>query len=95
MAALAGRHGDGFNTQALHPQLAQLVHIARQECAASGRDESRFIVTVFAGLDASWLRADSRGRQMIERIGIDRLILLVPPPFDTGPIARAGRLLTS
>jgi len=94
MAALAGRHGDGFNTQALHPDLAQLVHIARQEHVASGRDASRFIVTVFAGLDASWLGADSRARQTLERVGVKRLILLIPPPFDTKAITRAGRLLT-
>jgi len=94
MAAVAGRHGDGFNTQALHPDLARLVHIARQEHEASGRDASRFIVTAFAGLDAPWLRGDSRARHMIERVGIDRLILLVSPPFDIGEIRQAGRLLT-
>ena len=55
MAAIAGRHGYGFNTQALHPSLADLVKIARDEHAASGRDPSRFIVTVFAGLDERWL----------------------------------------
>src|SRR6058998_522591 len=48
MATIAGRHADGFNTQALHPQLAELVQRARDEHAASGRDVSRFIVTVFA-----------------------------------------------
>lgn len=95
MAALAGRHGDGFNTQALHPDLARLVQIARQEHVASGRDASRFIVTVFAGLDASWLRGDARARQMIERVGVDRLILLIAPPFDTGAIRQAGRVLSA
>ena len=93
MAALAGRHGDGFNTQALHPDLARLIQIARQEYVASKRDASRFLVTVFAGLDAPWLRADSRARQTIERAGVDRLILLIPPPFDTGAIRQAGRVL--
>ncbi len=29
MAAIAGRHGEGFNTQAFHPQLGDLVRIAR------------------------------------------------------------------
>jgi len=93
MAALAGRHGDGWNTQAFHPRLADLVTIARDAYAASGRDPSRFVVTVFAGLEERWLRADSRARPLLERVGVDRLILLVSPPFDTGEITRLGRLL--
>ena len=93
MAAIAGRHADGFNTQAFHPQLAELVRRARDEHAASGRDASRFVVTVFAGLDKAWLRADSRARQRLEGAGVQRLILLVPPPFDAGEIREAGRLL--
>ena len=93
MAGIAGRHGDGFNTQAMHPQLAELVTLARGEHAAAGRDPSRFLVTVFAGWSESWLRPDSRGRQSLERVGVDRLILLLSPPFDTGQIRQAGRLL--
>ncbi len=93
MAALAGRHADGFNTQAMHPQLGELVRRAREEHAASGRDASGFVVTVFAGLNAGWLRADSRPRQSLERHAVDRLILLVSPPFDADEIRQAGRLL--
>jgi alkanesulfonate monooxygenase SsuD/methylene tetrahydromethanopterin reductase-like flavin-dependent oxidoreductase (luciferase family) len=93
MAGIAGRHGDGFNTQAMHPQLADLVRVARDEHAASGRDPARFIVSVFAGLDERWLRADSRVRQTLDRVGVERLILLVPPPFEPAGIERAGRLL--
>jgi len=95
MAAIAGRHADGFNTQAFHPQLADLVKLARDEHTASGRDASRFVVTVFAGLDERMLRADSRARQSLERAGVERLILLVSPPFDAGEIRGAGRLLTA
>jgi len=95
MAAIAGRHADGFNTQAFHPQLAQLVQRARDEHTASGRDASRFVVTVFAGLDDRMLRADSRARQSLERAGVQRLILLVSPPFDAGEIKQAGRLLSA
>src|SRR5438876_645501 len=76
MAAIAGRHGDGFNTQAFHPQLADLVGRARDAHAAAGRDAARFIVSVFAGLDDRWLRAESKARQMLDRVGVDRLILL-------------------
>lgn len=95
MAGIAGRHADGFNTQALHPQLADLVRLARDEHATAGRDPARFIVTVFAGMEERWLKADSRARQALDRVGVDRLILLVAPPFDTEEIRRAGRLLGS
>jgi alkanesulfonate monooxygenase SsuD/methylene tetrahydromethanopterin reductase-like flavin-dependent oxidoreductase (luciferase family) len=95
MAGIAGRHGDGFNTQAMHPALADLVRLARDEHAGSGREPARFVVTVFAGLDKRWLESDSRGRQLLERVGVDRLILLVAPPFDAEQIHRAGRLLTN
>jgi len=95
MAGIAGRHGDGFNTQAFHPQLADLLRHAREEHTAAGRDASRFIVTVFAGLDPRMLRADSRARQLLERAGVERLILLVSPPFDADEIRGAGRLLSA
>jgi alkanesulfonate monooxygenase SsuD/methylene tetrahydromethanopterin reductase-like flavin-dependent oxidoreductase (luciferase family) len=95
MAAIAGRHGDGFNTQALHPELGELVKVAREAHAASGRDPAPFVVTVFAGLDDRWLRPDTRARQMLDRVGVERLILLVSPPFDAAAIRRAGPLLRS
>jgi alkanesulfonate monooxygenase SsuD/methylene tetrahydromethanopterin reductase-like flavin-dependent oxidoreductase (luciferase family) len=90
MAGIAGRHGDGFNTQAMHPQLADLVKRARDEHAASGRDPARFIVTVFAGLDERWLDAGSRARQRLEALGVERLILLDGPPYDLDAIRRAA-----
>jgi alkanesulfonate monooxygenase SsuD/methylene tetrahydromethanopterin reductase-like flavin-dependent oxidoreductase (luciferase family) len=93
MAAIAGRHGDGFNTQAMHPQLADLVKIAREEHAASGRDPARFIVTVFAGLDERWLDPASRGRQRLAQLGVERLIPPDGPPFDVAAIRSAGRTL--
>jgi alkanesulfonate monooxygenase SsuD/methylene tetrahydromethanopterin reductase-like flavin-dependent oxidoreductase (luciferase family) len=93
MAGIAGRYADGFNTQAFHPRLADLAARAREAHRAAGRDASVFMVTVFAGLEAPWLRADSRARQMLDRVGVDRLILLVAPPFDAGEIRHAGRML--
>jgi FMNH2-dependent dimethyl sulfone monooxygenase len=93
MAALAGRHADGFNTQAMHPRLAELVRLARDAHAAAGRDAARFLVTVFAGLDKRWLEPASWARQTLERIGVERLILLVEPPFDRDEIRGAGRVL--
>jgi alkanesulfonate monooxygenase SsuD/methylene tetrahydromethanopterin reductase-like flavin-dependent oxidoreductase (luciferase family) len=91
MAAIAGRHADGFNTQAGHPRLRELLDIARREHAAAGRDPARFVTTAFAGLDARWLGPDSSSRADLARLGLHRLILLVPPPFDADRIRAAGR----
>ena len=95
MAGIAGRHGDGFNTQAMHPRLADLSRIAREEYQASGRDSNAFLLTVFAGLDGRWLDPTSRARQNLERIGVARLILLTEPPYDPGEIRDAGTMLTT
>jgi alkanesulfonate monooxygenase SsuD/methylene tetrahydromethanopterin reductase-like flavin-dependent oxidoreductase (luciferase family) len=95
MAAIAGRHGDGFNTQAMHPKLADLARVARDEHKASGRDPRTFLLTVFAGLDGRWLEADSRARQNLERLDVARLILLTGPPYDPEEIRQAGRMLTT
>lgn len=93
MAEIAGRHGDGFNTQAFHPQLGELVRVARDAHAAAGRDAAKFLVTVFAGLEERWLQRDTRARQLLERVGVNRLILLLSPPFDLERIRHAGSLL--
>lgn len=93
MAALAGRIGDGFNTQAGHPRLRGLVETAREAHAQAGRDQSSFSVSVFAGLRERWLRPDSPDRASLEALGVERLILLVSPPFDTGEIREAGQML--
>ncbi len=95
MAAIAGRHADGFNTQAFHPRLEDLVRVAREEHEAAGRESSRFIVTVFAGLEDGWLQAGSRARQLLARVRVDRLILLVSPPFDVRQIRHAGQRLAA
>lgn len=95
MAGIAGRYGDGFNTQAMHPKLADLARIAREEHAKSGRNSADFVMTVFAGLDDRWLDPTSRARQHLERIGIARLILLIEPPYDPEQIREAGRMLTA
>ncbi len=95
MAGIAGRHGDGFNTQAMHPKLADLARVARDEHTKSGRNAADFVLTVFAGLQDHWLRPESRARQTLERTGVDRLILLQDPPFDPDEIRAAGRVLAS
>jgi alkanesulfonate monooxygenase SsuD/methylene tetrahydromethanopterin reductase-like flavin-dependent oxidoreductase (luciferase family) len=93
MAGIAGRYADGFNTQAMHPKLADLASLARDEHAKSGRTPADFILTVFAGLDDRWLQPASRARQMLERQNVDRLILLTEPPYDPEAIRTAGRVL--
>jgi alkanesulfonate monooxygenase SsuD/methylene tetrahydromethanopterin reductase-like flavin-dependent oxidoreductase (luciferase family) len=93
MAAIAGRYADGFNTQAAHPQLGELLRVAREARAEAGRDAAGFIATVFAGLRESYLRPDASARQSLERLGIERLILLVEPPYDPARIVAAGRIL--
>ena len=93
MASLAGTHGDGFNTQAAHPQLAALLATARTAHATAGGAPDQFIATVFAGLAERWLRPNSPARQGLETLGVQRLILLVEPPFDPKQIKAAGRLL--
>jgi len=94
MAAIAGKHGDGFNTQARHPQLAGLARIARDEHKAAGHDPARFSLSVFAGLAPAWLRADSENRAVLARLGVDRLILLTEPSYDASQIRAAGRVLS-
>jgi len=67
--------------------------VARDEHKAAGREASPFVLTVFAGLDERWLAPDSRPRQSLERVGVERLILLTEPPFDPQEIQACGRLL--
>ena len=57
MAALAGKVGDGFNTPASHPQLAELIAIATREHAGSD-----FVVTASASLSPRWVDEDSGQR---------------------------------
>ena len=93
MAGIAGRHADGFNTQAGHPQLTAFDDIARREHAASGRNPDAFLLTVFAGLSEPYVRAESPARAALERKGVDRLILLAAPPYYLDEIREAGRML--
>jgi len=93
MAGIAGKYGDGFNTRARHPRLAELAQIAREENKAAGRDPGSFSLSVFAGFAPAWLRADAENRAALERVGVDRVILLVEPPYDPSQIRAAGRLL--
>jgi alkanesulfonate monooxygenase SsuD/methylene tetrahydromethanopterin reductase-like flavin-dependent oxidoreductase (luciferase family) len=74
MAELAGRLGDGINTQ-----LAGLLDAARSAHASAGRDPARFLVTVFAGLESRWLDERRPERSRLRDLGVDRLVLIVSP----------------
>jgi len=93
MATLAGQIGDGINVQAFHPRIEELVGLARQARADGGGDPDDFLVTAFAGLDPRWLDYQSAERSRLHRLGVDRLILVVEPPYDASEIHAAGRLM--
>ena len=93
MAEVAGRVGDGINTQAWHPQLDRMLDIARAAHADAGREPEDLLTTVFAGYDARWLRADSPPYARLVDHGVHRLILLVHAPYDRAAISAAGELL--
>ncbi len=92
LAALAGTHGDGFNMPAQMPSMPELVTAARAAHEDSGR-EGGFEISVFTGLQESYLRPGSVERRYLETREVDRLILLVGPPFDVAAIRAAGSLL--
>ncbi len=75
MAELAGRLADGFNAPAGHPQLPELVALARHAHAESGR-ATPFQVSVFGGSPAT-----EAGRKRLAGLGVERLIVLKQPPF--------------
>ena len=88
MAELAGRVGDGINTQAFNPQLAEL--LTRARVSAGDRP---FMTTVFGALDDKWLDARTAQRRRLDTLGIDRLILLVDQRYGPDAIRIAGELL--
>jgi alkanesulfonate monooxygenase SsuD/methylene tetrahydromethanopterin reductase-like flavin-dependent oxidoreductase (luciferase family) len=76
MAELAGRVGDGFNTQALAPDLHGMVQTARR---ATGPRKTPFLVTAFTGFDKGWRDPERPERRHLEALGVDRLILIARP----------------
>jgi alkanesulfonate monooxygenase SsuD/methylene tetrahydromethanopterin reductase-like flavin-dependent oxidoreductase (luciferase family) len=75
MAELAGRLADGFNAPAGHPQFIELVALARRAYAEAGRT-TPFSVTAFGGFPGT-----EAGRKRLAGLGVERLILLLQPPF--------------
>jgi alkanesulfonate monooxygenase SsuD/methylene tetrahydromethanopterin reductase-like flavin-dependent oxidoreductase (luciferase family) len=91
MAELAGRVGDGINLPAGLARSSDLVDVARRAHAAAGGDSDRFLVTVSAPFAETWARADRRAELAHE--GIDRVVMLVHPPFDRRRIEALAPLL--
>ena len=79
--------------RATHPQLPELLAIARAAHGDAGGDPDRFLVTVFSDFDEDWLPVASPRRTGLAALGVDRLILALGAPFDRSRIAAAGRLL--
>src|SRR5205814_6243933 len=73
MAELAGRVGDGMNAPG-GGHLGQLIEIARDAHARSGRDPADFVVTASSG---------PRGHQRLAELGVSRVIIYVRPPTPT------------
>lgn len=86
VAEIAGRHGDGFNTQAEAPALEALVAAAR----AASPHPDRFLVTVFASMAPRWLDPDRPERRRLAAVGTDRLILVVRPGQDPAALPDPG-----
>jgi alkanesulfonate monooxygenase SsuD/methylene tetrahydromethanopterin reductase-like flavin-dependent oxidoreductase (luciferase family) len=84
MAELAGRVGDGICVP-VGPAMAELVSVARQAHARSGRDPEQLLVT------ASMATPPEQTRPAVE-FDVDRLIVYMAPPFDEG-IAQLGEIV--
>ena len=76
MAALAGRVGDGMNTPG-GPHLRELIEIARDAHAESGRDPSNFVVTASTG-------PSPRDHERLAGLGVTRAIVYLQPPYRDG-----------
>jgi alkanesulfonate monooxygenase SsuD/methylene tetrahydromethanopterin reductase-like flavin-dependent oxidoreductase (luciferase family) len=93
MAELAGRVADGLNTQAFSPHLARIIEIAHAAHGASHRP-GKLLVTVFAALDEKWLDDGRAERKRLVALGVDRVILIVDPPYSHSDLQSAARLLS-
>ncbi|HVA86885.1 MAG TPA: hypothetical protein VNF73_11300, partial [Candidatus Saccharimonadales bacterium] len=69
------------------PRLAELIAVARQARARSGRDPEEMLVT------ATVPSIPDRAQPWVG-LGVDRLIVYVGPPFDQG-VTRLGEIVTN
>lgn len=86
MASLAGELADGFNTVASHPDLHDLLSVAR-----TARGERPFATSVFALNAPCWLDADSPERRRLQMADVDTLIIVTDGPHRAEVIADVAR----
>ena len=84
MAEVAGRIGDGVVARA-GPDLPALIRTARDARRASGRDPEKFIV-----MASSY--PSRRESERLAELGVDRIIVAVPPPYVDG-VAKASEAM--
>jgi len=90
MAELAGRWADGLNIHSWEADPASLVDTAR--AAARARGAHGFLVTVEAPLDG-WLAMAPSEQGRFTGLGLDRLMLVVRPPYPAAVLERAAIVL--
>lgn len=91
MAAVAGAVGDGINTHSSGPRVPALLATAREAYAVRGGDPETFIVTLAAPFSVRSVEADRRAE--LAALGVHRIVMLVPAPYDLDAIRALGRHL--
>lgn len=87
LARIAGRHLDGMNVRAGHPNRARLIDIAREEAA----DRADFDVSVWEFWSPELADPGHGFHDVMAREGVNRVILLVRGAPDPVAIASSGQ----
>jgi alkanesulfonate monooxygenase SsuD/methylene tetrahydromethanopterin reductase-like flavin-dependent oxidoreductase (luciferase family) len=85
LAKVAGKRTDGVNIRSSHPQRAEILRVAQDAAAASGKSD--FIVSVWDWFDEELLDASSRACQQLVSEGVNRIILLIRGEPDAKRLA--------
>ena len=85
LAKVAGKRTDGVNIRSSHPQRAEILRVAQDAAAASGKSD--FIVSVWDWFDEELLDASSRACQQLVSEGVNRIILLMRGEPDAKRLA--------
>jgi alkanesulfonate monooxygenase SsuD/methylene tetrahydromethanopterin reductase-like flavin-dependent oxidoreductase (luciferase family) len=80
LAELAGRRADGVNVPWAHPRRDALLAAARAARRDAAAPPGRLAVTTYAPFDEGLLDGDHAERRVMDRLGVDRLILVVRHP---------------
>lgn len=93
LARISGTRTDGVNIRASHPQRAEILASAISAAKKAGR--SGFIVSVWEWFDEELLDGKSPTRQEFEKIGVNRLILVMRGTADIAQIRRVASRLSA